>query len=570
MEVMDTMTARLTLRSSGLFRTGSRAITCAGVSLLLGMAAAIAGAHGASADSQRDGNQVVTVSGYPQNRNGLGVWHDECVDDGSVPEPPDWSFNLRLADDAPRGEHVHGWTPTGTGWERGVNAPILRPTVTSVFQIEVKSTSGRVSGHAIVSYLPPGGGVWVGQSPIEASTGSGWQLLDASRVNFRWSFFRDGSFVMDGGSAQLAAFAESKGGDGGGARLGFTLGCDGSAFSFDNFAVGPAGATKIYDFEGYDTLVRLNPTPKCSTSVRDFPAAVSVTGDLARRGNDTRSPQNRYIGQAGRIQLQAKGAKPGKSLASATANSNGRWSLTFRPTKPTRVFGFYAGSEVDAEDRSKSRPIRVYPRIDLKQSQRKVVVGQKVVVSGKVVPAGKHDLTVLRTPWSKSTGWGAMKPALRTRTNRRGEFRVTLSAQSAGVMSIDILTSNSAKISSAISRDSAIFEAKPRKRKPPSTGGGGGSSSPDPGSTVGETASPEVDEFGGGGYDSDSDAPFTGGRQLVADRKVKGYGGCRWRKVGNPNLREVETRATVPADTASTRSTVALTDAGQESSLPWE
>lgn len=510
------------------------------IGLPLSSIAAIPAASGAPDARAPEGNQVIVVEGYAQGRNDLSVWHDQCdTSDGSTATPA-WTFSLRQDGSAPRGERIHGWTPTGTGWSRGVNAPIPRPTESSVFQMEVLAPGGHVSGFATAAYYPSEGGVWVGRSPVELDTDpSTWKLLDAGRANFSWSYYENGTFLREGGSAQLATFAEREGGDAHGARLAFTLGCDGSSFSFDNLVVGPPGASKIYDFEGYATRVKIDQTPKCSTSVKKFPAAVTVSGTLARRGKE------RWIGQSGRLELRAKGAK---GLTGASANDNGRWSKTFKPTKPTRLFGYYAGSATDSPDRSSARSIRVYPQISVKQSKRVVTAGQQVVVSGQILPKAKHKITVLRTPWSKKSGWGAMKPALRTETDRQGRYRVVLKTRDVGLHAIDILSGSSKKASSAISRDSAIFEVRPRKKK--SSGGGstsGGSSAPAQGTTVGETSSPDSDPLSGGGYDNGSDDPFSG-RPVVEERKVKGYSNCRWRKSGNPNKREVATRSDLTSD----------------------
>lgn len=479
-------------------------------------------------DSSQARNQVISVNGYAAGRENLGVWADQCVEDTTEEAVPEWAFDLQPMSNAPRGARVHGWIPEGPGWEQGVNAPITRPTDSTVFQMEVYSPTGRISGHAVAAYYPPDGTVWVGQAAIDRDTGTGWYLLDASRPNFVWTQYRDGDYVGDGGTAQLAAFAESHGGDGDGARLGFTLGCDGDPFYFDNLVVGPAGESRIYDFEGYRTRLQVTPEDKCSLSMTKLPMRQSVSGSLAWQ-----SRTGKWFGLSGRVDIKAKGAS--FPLDRATTGAKGAWKSVFTVKRPVKVVARFDGDADDNPTQSAAELVRSYPKIEFnKGGDRSVRVGQKLIVSGRIAPAARHRFTTLLTHYDRRKGWDQMRSQGAGRTDSKGRFRIQVTARRVGLQTIDILTSNSKVASSAISRYSVLFNVSPKpKPQPQPTGSGGYDGAPTGGDSGGDSGGgtpPDVIEDG-----SDDNGTVDPGDEFERpSTRPKGFGACGWYKYGKP------------------------------------
>jgi hypothetical protein len=196
-----------------------------------------------------------------------GLWDLSWVGCSDPLTRPTDNIYLKIepsADTPPTGSHNWGVQSEGLA-AVGPMAFTLDPT-TSVWDLRVDPRNGGTTGWAVAYYWSatmPVEQYWFGFAPLTVGS-PGWQTVDLALQALQWrliEFDPQGiPTVLDTAPASaVGPFATTHGGDGtweagGGAYLGYALGCDSSAgaiepWYFDGLRIGAPGDVTTYDFE---------------------------------------------------------------------------------------------------------------------------------------------------------------------------------------------------------------------------------------------------------------------------------------------------------------------------------
>lgn len=361
------------------------------------------------------------VDGPHFERAGLELWSTDCGNPRPQRDPEVPTRIVRSAA-APSGERFIGWELPGTGSAIGPAAYTATPSKLDVLRVQLYTPAPRVTGRVVVEYQPPSDdGTWIGVSGITDDQRPGWHVVDGSSHSYRWSYYSaDGIFRESAPEQDLRRFVESRGGDGEGARVAFTYGCDGNPFFVDALTLRDASGTRTYDFEGIRTRTSIAVGGKSPRSVTiTYGEKLGLTARLRKvvEGTGFAAPM--------RVDAKRLDQRKYRKVTRARTGSGGNLGLTVRPARSTAYRATYAGSAENQRSLSVLK-VRVRSNVSARLVRKTVTAGKTFTTTGRVLP---ERAAAVRLQKYVQGSWRTVKKA---KARKDGRYAVTMKAPRPG------------------------------------------------------------------------------------------------------------------------------------------
>jgi hypothetical protein len=321
-------------------------------------------------------------------------------------------------------------SPSGEG--SGVLAATGTPS-NAPFSARISLEDGSLSGFAVAAYEAPDSTdhYYLGHSTTISFTGTGWTTVggpSSTSYTYTWDDISGGTVTPISGTSTLAAFSAAHGGDatatGGGAQVGFALGCGGQEYLLDDLQVGPTGSVTTYDFEGYLVGALIHASRTSTTPG----GAVVVSGDL--------DPTKSTVAEVPFV-LEAKpyGAAAYTQVGTSTYTSSPlvEPTLTVHPTTTTAYRWVIASSRSSDGATSVPVTVRVATAVTI-TAPAKAEKGKKFTVQSTTTPVKKGTAAVLQV--RKGSTWAALK---RGKTDARGHATFKVSSKKKGQLVLRVV-----------------------------------------------------------------------------------------------------------------------------------
>lgn len=267
------------------------------------------------------------------------------------------------------------------------------PGTAGTFDIRINVTNSVSQGYAVVYFFSAAdasnGSYWVGTAPITQSP-NGWYTVDAESLSMDWHHYNMGTGAFDAtvNGQTRTAFVAGHGGDGDGAFLGFTFGCDGGVLSapstyFDRLRVGTPGNVTTYDFEGLLT----------KTTIAKSASTITAGGSVILKGVTTGTDGQRLGSAKLTLEKKAYGASAWSVVNDnvvATYNFETDHqtpaTLTVSPTRQTSYRWRYPATPAGSESVSPYVTIGVRTKVTIVPTDLTVKKNKYLVIAGGTTP----------------------------------------------------------------------------------------------------------------------------------------------------------------------------------------
>jgi hypothetical protein len=378
---------------------------------------------------------TTVLDGHDEIAAEMFVFRDRCSSSTSNPPQPT-AYGIKSGS---IGTHSLGWQYPFTDYEVGALGWVPRPASLTVFTGDMLVPDGAGTGHTVAIYYDdtPGytGGYWIGWRGLTWSTDE-WATYNSANGARDWFYYNENGALADQDSGlNIRDFAESRGGDGGGAWVGGLLGCDGERLFQDRLRLGRSGAVETFDFEGRSSRAHLEwstdgRTVKDGRLTLKYGQKVWMLGHMHGRDNT-------YFTGKGTMYAKAYGSSRYRPVA--THGYDPRYYAAFRmaPKRETTYRFASGGNDIYDSGTSETITVKVRAAVRGKVQDKTLRQGQNLVVKGKLRPGNKGAKLRLE----RKVG-GHWKTLTLDRTGRGGKFTVSTRATQPGKWKVRVKVAN--------------------------------------------------------------------------------------------------------------------------------